>query len=206
MAVDALLGLDAGEIAIVEAGRAGEAVACGTPHPDNVAPAALGGVVLVAGTDPLRLLRLPAPEGLHVALYTPGCSVATADARAALPKEVPVADAVGQAARLALLVHALHVGDVNLLGEAIVDRIAEPARAHLIPAYVDAKAACVEAGALACSISGAGPTVFALAPSEGRAGALLGILEDTFTLAGVPGRGAVTQVGPGARVISRPLH
>jgi homoserine kinase len=132
--------------------------------------------------------------------------VKTADARRVLPSVVSLPVAVQHAARLGLLVHALHVGDLQLLGEAITDDIVEPARAGLIPGYLDAKVACLEAGALACSISGAGPTTFALSAERSRADALAEILEETFTLAGVPGKGHVTRIGQGARVTSAPLH
>lgn len=206
VAVDAALQLSLPATVMVEAARHAEGVACGTPHPDNVAPCIVGGIVLIPALEPLRLVSLPSPDGLWLALYTPGCSVATADARAVLPKRVPLASTVGQAARLGLLVHALHQGDLALLGEAVVDDIVEPARAGLIPGYLEAKTACVEAGALACSISGAGPTTFALTDDEARARALLEILEESYTAAGVPGQGMVDRVGPGARVVSPPLH
>ncbi|MEM6293328.1 MAG: homoserine kinase [Myxococcota bacterium] len=206
VAADAALQLGLPVDALVEAARHAEGVACGTPHPDNVAPALVGGVVLIPSVEPLRLVSLPSPEGLWVTVYTPGCEVKTADARAVLPEAVSVADTVGQAARLAMLVHALHIGDMQMLGEAVVDTVAEPARARLIPGYIDAKAACCEAGALCCSISGAGPTTFALSEDKQRADALLEILEEQYTLAGVPGNGLVDRVGPGARVTSAPLH
>ena len=206
VAVDAALELGLPATVLVEAARHAEGIACGTPHPDNVAPCIVGGIVLIPALDPLRLVSLPVPERLWLALYTPGCSVATADARAVLPARVPLSDTVTQAARLGLLVHALHEGDLALLGEAVVDDIVEPARASLIPGYLEAKAACVEAGALACSISGAGPTTFALAGDELRARALLEILEEAYTHAGVPGRGFVDGVGPGARVTTPRLH
>jgi homoserine kinase len=206
VAADAALGLGLAPQQMIDAAREAERVACGAAHPDNVAPAILGGIVLISSLSPLRVVSLPVPEKLWVAVYTPGHPVATADARAVLPASVTLADTVRQASRLALLVHALHEGDLQLLGEAIVDDIVEPARAHLIPGYVDAKTACVEAGALACSISGAGPTTFALADDEQRAKTLLSILEETYTIGGVPGRGHVDRVGPGARVISSPLH
>ncbi len=206
VAVDALLDLGLPPAALVEAARAGEAAACGAGHPDNVAPAILGGIVLVASLAPLRLVALPTPPSLWIALYTPGFSLPTAQARAVLPGAVRLADAVVHAARLGLLVHALHEGDLSLLGEAVVDDIVEPARAPLIPGYLEAKAACCEAGALACSISGAGPTTFAFASDHGRAQALLAILDEAFTHAGVAGQGFVDQVGPGARVLSAPLH
>lgn len=206
VAADSALQLGLPSEVLVEAARHAEGVACGTPHPDNVAPAIVGGVVLIPSLDPLRLVSLPAPEGLWVTVYTPGCEVNTADARAVLPAAVSVADCVGQAARLGMLVHALHIGDMQMLGEAVVDMVAEPHRARLIPGYVDAKAAACEAGALCCSISGAGPTTFALSEDEHRAKALLEILEEQYTHAGVPGDGLVDRVGPGARVTSKPLH
>ncbi len=206
VAVDAALELGLPATTLVEAARHAEGVACGTAHPDNVAPCIVGGLVLIPALEPLRLISLPVPENLWLAIYTPGCSVATADARAVLPAQVDLSATVTQAARLALLVHALHRGDLAMLGEAVVDDIVEPARAGLIPGYREAKAACLEAGALACSISGAGPTTFALTNDEGRAKALLEILDECFAGTGVAGTGRVDQVGEGARVISRPLH
>jgi homoserine kinase len=206
VAAQAALGLGLAVEQLVDPAREAERVACGAAHPDNVAPALLGGIVLVSALDPLRVCALPVPEGLWIAVYTPGHPVSTAEARSVLPARVSLGDTVRQAARLGLLVHALHRGDLHLLGEAIADDIVEPARAHLVPGYRDAKAACVEAGALACSISGAGPTTFALADAEDRARALLGILDESFTLAGVPGAGHVDRVGPGARVLSAALH
>ncbi|MEZ4383268.1 MAG: homoserine kinase [Nannocystaceae bacterium] len=206
VAGDAALGLGLGHPQLVDLARGGERLACGTAHPDNVAPAIVGGVVLISNLEPLRLISLPVPEDLWIAVYTPGCEVATADARAVLPKQVGLGATVRHSARLGLLVHALHVGDLALLGEAIVDELIEPARAHLIPGFADAKAAACEAGAIACTISGAGPTTFALAASEDRATALLEILEESFTHAGVAGKGWVDQIGEGARITSKQLH
>lgn len=206
VAVNAALQLNLSVERLVEAARVAEGVACGSPHPDNVAPAVMGGIVLIPNTDPLRLIGLPSPRGLWLAVYTPGCEVKTADARAVLPPHVSIAQSVHQAAHLALLVHALHVGDLALLGEAIVDHIVEPARASLIPGFGEVKAACYEAGAIACSISGAGPSTFALAGSEERARALLDIMDDIYTASGAPGRGLVDQVGDGATIVSPTLN
>ena len=206
VAVDAALQLGLPASTWIEAAREAEGVACGTAHPDNVAPSVLGGIVLITSTQPLRTIALPVPPGLWLALYTPGCEVATADARAVLPKQVSLSATVQQASRLGLLVHALHKGDLALLGEAIVDDIVEPARAGLIPGYIDAKAACLEAGALACSISGAGPTTFALAADESRARAFAEIMDEAYTFANVPGTAHVSRVGRGAALTSPPLH
>ncbi|MFV8755227.1 homoserine kinase [Nannocystaceae bacterium ST9] len=202
----AALGLHVGAEAMIDAARVAEGVACGSPHPDNVAPAILGGIVLITSLAPLRVISLPVPDRLVLCVYTPGCEVPTAKARAVLPKQVGMDAVVRQAARLGLLVHALHRNDLALLGEAITDDLVEPARAGLIPGFLDAKAAALEAGALACTISGAGPTTFALTDDEERAKVLLGLLDEAFTHAGVPGRGFVEHVGPGARVTSPIFH
>ncbi len=206
VAADAALGLNAGRLRLIEAARVAENVACGSPHADNVAPAIVGGIVLIPALDPLNILELPIPEDLWLSLYTPGCEVPTATARAVLPAKVPLGQMVKQAARMGMLVNALHREDLYMLGESIVDEVVEPARARLVPGFLDAKTAVLEAGALACSISGAGPTTFALTDSKERATALLGLLDEAFCLAGVGGRGYVDQVGPGARVTSPRLH
>lgn len=190
----------------IDCAREGERLACGSAHPDNVAPALMGGMVLIPALDPLRVLRLPVPQDLWFAVYTPGCEVKTADARAALPKAVSLGAAVKQSARLGALVHALHTEDFALLGEAINDEIVEPARAPLIPGFLEAKANALEAGAIACTISGAGPTVFALSDDRSRAKVLLEILDEAFTNAQVPGQGRVGQVGEGARLIGDAIN
>lgn len=206
VATDAALGLGLSPTALVEATREGERVACGAAHPDNVAPCIFGGLVLIAGDAPLRVESLPVPSDLWLVVYTPSHPVATADARRVLPERVPLAEVYRNSARLGLLVHALHLGDLQMVGAAIVDDIVEPARAHLIPGYLDVKVACLEAGALACSISGAGPTTFAMTDSKERAEAVLAIMDQTYAMHGVKGEGRVDQVGPGARVTSAPLH
>jgi homoserine kinase len=206
VAVDGALGLGLGVEPMIEAARTAEAVACGTPHPDNVAPCLAGGLVLIPALDPLRIVHLPVPEQMWLSVYTPGCEVPTKRAREVLPHSISLDQSTQRAARLGLLVHALHEADLPLLGEAIVDVLVEPARAPLIPGFLDAKAACMEAGAIACTISGAGPTTFAISGDEQRAAALLELLDEAFTLAGVPGDGRVDRVGPGARVETAPLH
>ncbi len=206
VAVDAALGLGLEATQLVDLAREGERSACGAAHPDNVAPSILGGIVLIPSLEPLRLVSLPVPSKLWLALYTPGHPVPTTRARAVLPKHVTLDATVRHAARLGLLVHALHENELGLLGEAIVDDVVEPARAGLIPGFWAAKAACQEAGAVACSISGAGPTTFALAGDEQRAKALLDILDEAFHHAGVPGTGHVDQIGPGARLLTAPFH
>jgi homoserine kinase len=132
-------------------------------HADNIAPSLLGGIVLILAMDPLDVVRLPVPAELYVVLARPEQRMRTAEARAVLPREIPRALALHQAAHVAALVAALALDDYDLLARAVDDRIAEPARAALLPGFAGAKRAALAAGALGSSISGSGPTAFALA-------------------------------------------
>ncbi|MBW2735052.1 MAG: homoserine kinase [Deltaproteobacteria bacterium] len=141
-----------------------EGAACGAPHADNVAPALLGGFVLVRSNG--SVTRIESPLSLWVAMVTPKAELPTREARAAIPTEIPLAEAVHNSAQLATMVYGLACGDLSLLQGAIDDHIAEPRRALMIPAFFEVKAAALQAGALGCSISGAGPSIFALCATE----------------------------------------
>lgn len=139
-----------------------ERVACGSAHADNVAPSLLGGFVLIRSYDPLDVVKLPVPDGLSCAVVHPHAELRTEDARRILKKEIRLSDAIRQWGNLAALVAALYNGDLQLLGRSLQDVVAEPARSLLIPGFAGVKAAALAAGALGCSISGSGPSVFAL--------------------------------------------
>ena len=164
-AVNALLGSPLGIPALLSACLAAEETVAGR-HLDNIAPSLLGGIVLVRSIDPIDVVALPVPPSLRVVLAHPNQRLRTADARAILPREIPRATAVHQIAQVAAMVAALYTGDLALLGRAIDDRIAEPARATLLPGFREAKDSALEAGALGASISGAGPTAFALCDGD----------------------------------------
>jgi len=135
-------------------------------HADNVAPILLGGLVLIQSLDPLEVIRLPVPAALRLVLAHPDRSMPTRKARAVLPSTIPLQVALHQAAQVGAIVAAAHSGDLKVLGRAIDDRIAEPARAPLLEGFREAKQAALAAGALGCSISGSGPTVFAMVESD----------------------------------------
>jgi homoserine kinase len=180
VAVNALLGAPLGAAALIDACLAAEEAVAGR-HADNIAPALLGGVVLIRSMEPLDLVRLPVPDDLHVVLVRPDQRMRTAEGRAVLPAQVSRAVALHQAAQVGALVAALASGDYALLGRAIDDRIAEPARARLFPGFVEAKAAALAAGALGSSISGSGPTVFALARGRDSADRVAAAMHDAYT-------------------------
>jgi homoserine kinase len=132
-------------------------------HADNVAPAMLGGVVLIRSYEPLDIIPLDAPEKMVCALVSPEYEVSTRKARAVLPIQVPFKETViPHYANVAGVVAGILKKDLALFGRSIDDRIVEPARAHLIPGFYAVKEAALRSGALGCSISGAGPSVFAI--------------------------------------------
>ncbi len=142
-----------------------ERVACGSAHADNSAPSLLGGFVLIRSYSPLDVIKLPVPRGLSCAVVHPHTEVNTGDARRILKKEISLSNAIKQWGNLAALVAALFKGDFELLGRSLEDSIAEPVRSLLIPGFTEVKKAAMSAGALGCSISGSGPSVFALSSS-----------------------------------------
>lgn len=161
VAVNALLGGPLDRRALLDACLVAEETVAGR-HLDNIAPSLLGGIVLIRCTQPADVVALPVPDELVVVLVRPEQQMRTADGRAVLPGAVPLEVALHQAAQVGALVAALALGDYALLGRAVDDRIAEPARAGLLPGFAEAKAAALAAGALGSSISGSGPTTFAL--------------------------------------------
>ena len=170
VAANEVLGSPLTDDELVRCAMAGERAACGSAHADNVAPAVLGGIVLIRSYDPLDLVRLPVPDGLFIAVVHPHCEVSTSEARARLAgRAYALPDIVANAGNLGALVAALHQGNLALLGRCIDDHLVEPVRAAMIPAYAEVRAAARAAGALGCGISGSGPSMFALCDSDDAA-------------------------------------
>ncbi|MGH7882991.1 MAG: homoserine kinase [Candidatus Dormibacteraceae bacterium] len=156
LAASALGGLDRDRCFEVAASQEG--------HPDNVAAAAYGGIRLVAPSP----LALPRPE-VEIALLVAHRPALTEAARRVLPAQVPLADAIFNAGRLALLIHALHSGQLELLADALKDRLHQPYRCPLYPWTAEVLEAARVAGDYGTAISGAGPSVFAFCPpGEGQ--------------------------------------
>ena len=163
-ALNEALGRPFSDEKLVEFAMEGEKlISKGVPHADNVAPAILGGVVLLRGYDPLDIVRLPVPENFWCAVAHPEIMVSTSMARQVLPKEIPMHTAVVQWGNVAGLVAGLTMGDIDLIGRSMKDVVAEPYRKQFIPGFDQLKLKVLEMGALAMNISGAGPSVFALA-------------------------------------------
>ena len=173
-------------------------------HPDNVAAALLGGLTVACGGPAgARAMSLPVPPGLRWLVLVPEVLSATADARAVLPASVPRADAVFNVQRVALLLASLQAGRLDLLPSALEDRLHEPYRARLFPWMAAVTEAARAAGALGCVLSGAGPSLLAIAGGDAEAAAVGRAMEEALRRAGVNGvartlavdtRGAVSRV------------
>ncbi len=167
-------------------------------HIDNLAPALFGGIILVRSIEPLDIVQLPVPSGLRVVLVHPRMRLRTADARAVLPTTVDRATALRQASSVAAMVAAFCTRDLSRLRGAVDDRIAEPARAPLLPGFAAAKESAIAAGALGCSISGGGPSAFALVDGDASGERVMQAMIDAYAANG--GRGGVQASGRVARI------
>jgi homoserine kinase len=199
-AVNVALGSPLSRIELVEACVEAEAAVSGR-HADNVAPAVLGGLVLVRGVNPLEVVRLPVPEGLFVALVTPKFQLETRAARDAVPATVSLAERTRTAADIGTFVAACYSSDIRLLAGCVRDEVVTPARAALIPGAADAIDRALSSGALSSSISGAGPTIFALCHSSVIADRVVGAMASAFSSAGLSSTSLVSPAEcPGARL------
>jgi homoserine kinase len=167
-------------------------------HPDNVAAALLGGVVVCAGG---AATRIDVPDGLAAVLAVPTEPVRTARARAALPDEVPMADAVFNVGAASLLVLGLARGDLSLIARGLGDRLHQPRREPLYPRSMDLVRAAPGLGALGATISGAGPTVLLWTGAQEAAAVEAAAREATAGWADVlrvpfaPGGASATRLG-----------
>lgn len=147
----------------------GEELACGYGHADNVAPALLGGFVLVRSYEPLDVISLPFPQDMCAAIVYPEVDVPTKDARQMIRSKVLLKDAVKQWGNLAGLVTGLFTNDYDLIGRSMVDVLVEPTRSILIPDFYKMRSIAMELGAVSFGISGSGPSVFALTKDQDTA-------------------------------------
>jgi homoserine kinase len=171
----------------------GEQAASGSAHADNVAPALMGGFTLVRSYTPLDVIPIPNPP-ITATVVHPQIEVRTSDSRKILRQEVPIRKAVEQWGNVAGLVAGLFTGDYDLIGRSLHDVIVEPVRALLIPEFYAIKQAAMEAGALGCSISGSGPSMFALSRDEATAQKVAQAMHGGFDRIGIENRVFVSPV------------
>ena len=159
--------------------QAEEAV-CGSGHADNVAPALMGGITLIRNYHPLEILSLPVPPRLTCAVCVPGLQLNTAKSRSILPEKISLNRATRQWANLGGLVDAFHRSDYPLIGRCLEDYLIEPVRSQLISGFSAVQNAAHAAGALGASISGGGPSIFALCKGMASAKRVAGAMESAF--------------------------
>ena len=141
----------------------------GRYHADNVAAALYGGLVVIRCSDDLDVINIDYPDDLHCAIIYPHIVMNTSDMRKLLRKEITLADAVKQWSNIASLVTGFMKKDYKIISNSINDFIVEPVRSLLIPSFYEMKKAALDSGAVGCSISGSGPSLFALTRSKATA-------------------------------------
>ncbi len=186
VAANELLGKPYSREQLVDFAMQGEVAASGDAHADNAAPTVLGGFCIVRAYDPLDVIQIESPKDLWCVVIHPQIEIKTKDARELLSTEVDLKKAIRQWGNVAGLISGLHQSDYNLIGRSLEDHIVEKQRKVLIPEFDNLKQATLEAGALGCSISGSGPSVFALCEGENKAKAVSSAMNEVFSKTTIP--------------------
>ena len=200
VAANALLDTPLEREALYPFALAGESIASGGLHGDNVGPMLLGGLVL-ASRD--RLVRIPVPSAWHCVLVHPDVVLETRRAREALSGDYALSEFVAQSANLALVLSGCFTSDAALVRAGLEDVLVEPRRAPLIAGFAEVKRAATDAGAMGASISGAGPSVFAWFESRNGAMGAADGMQAAFTRAGFQSQVYVSPIaGPAAELMA----
>lgn len=162
MAVNELIGRPLEKRDMLSFAVAGEQIADGAWHADNVAPSLLGGITLIRDNATLDVHKIPVPLGMFATVVHPDIEVMTKEARAILSDQTTLSSLIAQTGSVASLIVGLYQSDFGLIGRSLRDYVIEPQRSKLIPGFYDVQDAAMKAGVLGCSISGAGPSIFAL--------------------------------------------
>ncbi|HUX60669.1 MAG TPA: homoserine kinase [Ignavibacteriaceae bacterium] len=166
-AFNELLGKPLSKKELIKFALEGEKLTCGgTPHADNVAACMMGGFVIVRSISPIDVINIDFPKNLFCTIIHPHLEIITANTRKILRKHILLSDAVKQWGNVAGLVAGLVSSDYELIGNSLQDFIIEPVRSILIPNFYEVKNAALAAGAIGCSISGSGPSIFAFSKSK----------------------------------------
>jgi homoserine kinase len=161
VAANALLPTPLSRLEQLKFAMQGEQVASGSLHVDNIAPSLFGGLVLTVGIEQPRVKQIPVPGQIRAVIVHPHMFLSTKQARAILSGTVAMSDFVWQTANLAGFISGCYTDDIDMIRASFQDVVIEPQRQALIPGFADSRSAAMAAGALGCSISGAGPTLFA---------------------------------------------
>ncbi len=179
----------------------GERLASGNAHADNVAPALLGGLVLIRSYDPLDVVRLPYPENLCVALVYSHVEIPTMAARKIIRSSIPMKNAIRQWGNVGGLVAGFCTNNIDLIGRSMEDVVVEPIRAMLIPMFYEMRELALENKAIGFGISGSGPTVFALCDNKETAQNIASVLHDLLEQSGIESTTYVSHINKTGPVI-----
>jgi homoserine kinase len=189
LAVDGLFNLQLSKSLLIRYAAEGEIASAGTRHYDNVSGSLLGGFVIVTSTPEIDFIGLEAPEDLHLAIVVPLVNVPikkTAVARGVLPKLVPLESVICNIANASTVVAGFALKNTKMVAKGISDVIIEPSRKHLIPGYELVKKSAIKAGALAVTISGAGPSMISILEDKKTAIHVANSMAQAFLESGVP--------------------
>jgi homoserine kinase len=183
VAANALLERPLDKLELLKFAMQGEAVSSGSLHVDNISPSLFGGLVLTVGIDNPRVKQIPVPSGIRAVLVHPHLFLSTKQARGILKREVAMSDFIWQTANLAGFISGCYTNDLDMIRASFEDVVIEKQRSQLIPGFDAVRQGALSAGALGCTISGAGPTMFAWA-LEADAPAVRAAMVDAFKAAG----------------------
>lgn len=201
VAMNELLGNPLSRKELLPFAMEGERIASGSAHADNVGPSLLGGFVVIRSYNPLDIFTIPVPDDLYCTLVHPDIEINTKDARFILRNEVSLKNTIAQMGNVAGLVAGLMKADYDLISRSMVDVIIEPVRSILIPEFKDVKQAAISNGALGCSISGSGPSMFALSRGIENAQNAGKAMQERFASAGIESAMHVSGINQGGAVI-----
>lgn len=201
-AVNKLLNLKLSKKQLLNYALKGEEVASKAIHADNVAPCLYGGFVLIRGYNPVDIINIKAPKNLFCTIIHPQIEIKTSEARKILPKNIPLKIAVTQWGNVGGLIAGLYTNDISLIGRSVHDEVAEPKRATLIPGFDEIKKAALNSGAVACSISGSGPAIFAFSNNLKTASIIGSAMKNAASINGLRSKVYVSKVNAsGPKVI-----
>ena len=162
----------------------GEVVSSISEHADNVSPAILGGIVMIKSLSPLEVIKLPTPKDLYCFVINPKIEIKTSFSRKILPNKVKLKNTTKQVSTFGSFIHALHTEDYELIGRSLNDYLIEKHRKKLIPLYDEVKSIAIKQGALGCSISGSGPSIFALTKGVEKANEINRLVTELYKTSG----------------------
>jgi homoserine kinase len=202
VAINHLMGEPMSRAELLPLAMEGERLACGSAHADNVAPALMGGLVLVRSNNPVDAVKLPVPDTLYCTVVHPDVDVPTSESRRILKERVPVRDAIIQWGNVGGMVAGFCLGDTSLIARSMEDVIFEPIRAMLIPRFYQMKQAAIQEGALGFGISGSGPSVFALSTNIDVANSISETLTNMLRKYDIESQSFVSKINTtGARIL-----